>query len=83
VPVTYSIAMYGAPCHTPKSTTLTQFGCESFDMTRVSRSNRVWNSESFANDACRNFSATSLPTGTRSALYTAPIDPDAMESRIL
>ena len=68
VPETYSMTRYGAPSHTPKSTTDTQFGWVSLLITRVSRSNRDRNSESLANGAWRNLIATSLPTGTRSAL---------------
>ncbi len=68
VPETYSITRYGAPSHTPKSTTETQLGCVSLLITRVSRSNRARNSASLANVAWRNLIATILPTGTRSAL---------------
>ena len=68
VPATYSIARYGSFSQTPKSTTETQLGCASLDITRVSRSNRSVNSASLEKLACKNLSATSLPTGMRSAL---------------
>jgi hypothetical protein len=68
VPATYSMTRYGVFSHTPKSTIDTQFGWASLLATRVSRSNRAWNSLSFAYEACRNLIATTLPTGTRSAL---------------
>ena len=83
LPVANSITMYGVPSSTPKSITETQCGWPSRLIARASSSKRRRNSLSVANGACRNFTATARPKGTRSPRYTTPMPPAARRDRIL
>ena len=81
-PSTYSISSQQYPRVSPISNTLTMFGCCSRASARPSLVNRSTNDGSFASSGIITFNAATRPNPGCITLYTRPIPPDPINSRI-